>query len=75
MGENMLYRMHLMDYGCEMSLKEDGSLATYHMVFVILENGTENIVGWNDQYVDWTDSSEAYYKDALAYGVLEKKEQ
>ena len=69
-GDYIIYRLPLMDYGCEMSLNEDGSTRAYHMVFFLLDKNTDEIVAWNDQYVDWTDSSEAYYKDALKHGLI-----
>jgi hypothetical protein len=72
--EYMLYRLNLMDYGCEMSLNEDGSTRSYHMVFLILNKDTGEVLAWNDQYVDWTDSSEAAYQDALKHGVIKTED-
>ena len=42
---------------------------TYHMIFVICDKeGTA--VAWTDLNVQWTDSSEAYYQDALKYDLI-----
>lgn len=68
-GDNYLYRLNLHDYGAKLSLKEDGSTQTYHFIFIILDQEGE-IVTWRDELVDWTDSSQAYYEDALRLGII-----
>ena len=67
--DNYLYRLNLHDYGAKLSLKEDGSTQTYHFIFIILDQEGE-IVIWRDELVDWTDSSQAYYEDALRLGII-----
>jgi hypothetical protein len=59
-----------MDYGCEMSLNEDGSAKEYYMIFFLVEKDTDEIVVWTDLAVKWTDSSEAFYQDALRLGLI-----
>lgn len=72
-GDNYLYRLNIHDYGeVDMHLKEDGSTNTYHVIMVI-EDQEGEIVIWRDEFVDWTDSSEAFYQDALELGVIGKK--
>ena len=72
-GDYYLYRLNIHDYGeVDMHLKEDGSTNTYHVVMVI-EDGQGQHVIWRDELVDWTDSSEAFYQDALKLGVIGKK--
>ena len=72
-GDNYLYRLNIHDYGeVDMHLKEDGSTNTYHVIMVI-EDQEGEIVIWRDEFVDWTDSSEALYQDALELGVIGKK--
>lgn len=72
-GDNYLYRLNIHDYGeVDMHLKEDGSTNTYHVVMVI-EDGQGQQVIWRDELVDWSDSSEAFYQDALELGVIGKK--
>ena len=70
-GDNYFYRLNLHDYGAKLSLKEDGSTQTYHFIFIILDQEGE-IVTWRDELVDWTDSSQAYYEDALAAGAIKE---
>lgn len=69
--DNYLYRLNLHDYGAKLSLKEDGSTQTYHFIFIILDQEGE-IVIWQEELVDWTDSSQAYYEDALAAGAIKE---
>jgi hypothetical protein len=69
-GEDMIYRYNLCDFGGEFSLNDDGSTRTYHMIFFILNKGTEEIVVWNDQMVDWTDSAQKYYDEAKEWGII-----
>ena len=65
LGNDMLYRVNLMDFGMEKPNVGD----TYHMIFVICDKeGTA--VAWTDLNVQWTDSSEAYYQDALKYDLI-----
>ena len=68
----MIYRYNLMDYGAEMSVNEDGSTRTYHMVFFIMQG--EEIVAWHDEYVDWTDATQKFYDDAVAKNLIYKAE-
>ena len=70
-GDNYFYRLNLHDYGAKLSLKEDGSTQTYHFIFIILDQEGE-IVIWRDELVDWTDSSQAYYEDALRLGIIKE---
>ncbi|MBP3321412.1 MAG: hypothetical protein J6M12_03575 [Clostridia bacterium] len=72
-GDNYLYRLNIHDYGqVDMHLKEDGSANTYHVIMVIVDKQDEVVI-WRDEFVDWTDSSEAFYQDALRLGVIGRK--
>ena len=72
-GTNFLYRLNIHDYGeVDMHLKEDGSTNTYHVVMVIEDSQGQHVI-WRDELVDWSDSSEAFYQDALRLGVIGKK--
>jgi tetratricopeptide (TPR) repeat protein len=69
-GNVVSIKFNLMDYGCEMSLNEDGSAKEYYMIFFLVEKDTDEIVVWTDLAVKWTDSSEAFYQDALRLGLI-----
>ena len=62
--------LDLFNYGLNMMLKEDGSNNSYETVFII-EDTEGRILCWYADEVDWTDSSEAYYKQAVETGIQE----
>ena len=68
-GDNYLYRFAMCDYGAKFELAEDGSTQTYHVVMVILDKEGE-IKIWRDEWMDWTNSSQAYYEDAVELGLI-----
>ena len=65
LGDGAIYTSDLMGRGMEKPEVGD----TFHMVFFIYD-GDGELVGWTSRLVDWTDSSEAYYQDALKYGLI-----
>ena len=66
------YRMELdlFNYGLNMMLKDNGSNNSYETVFII-EDTEGRILCWYADEVDWTDSSEAYYAQAVETGIQE----
>jgi hypothetical protein len=70
-GDNMIYRFNLMDYGMKLTLAEDGSMNTYHMIFCIFDEAGELVI-WRDELIDWTDSADQYYKDAVELNLINK---
>ncbi|MBQ8911581.1 MAG: hypothetical protein IJY89_03320 [Clostridia bacterium] len=68
-GENYLYRFDMFTYGAEFSLDADGNAQTYHVVMVILD-AEGNVEIWRDELIDWTNSSQAYYDDAVKHGII-----
>lgn len=66
------YRMELdlFNYGLNMMLKDDGSNNSYETVFII-EDTEGRILCWYCNDVAWTDSSEAYYAQAVETGIQE----
>ncbi|MBQ7847371.1 MAG: hypothetical protein IJX08_05720 [Clostridia bacterium] len=70
-GDNYLYRFDVYSAGFKPSLK-DGGTNTYHMIFIILDASTDELVIWRDEMVDWTDSSELYLADAITAGKITK---
>ncbi len=60
--------LDLFNYGMEMYLQKDGSNRRYETVFLI-EDMQGRILCWYSDYVDWTDSSEKYYEQAVDAGI------
>ncbi|MBQ7848013.1 MAG: hypothetical protein IJ344_06965 [Clostridia bacterium] len=68
-GDYYLYRFDVYSAGFRPQLKEDGCTNSYHMIFLIF-NQEEELVIWRDEFVDWTDSSEAFLQDAIKHGIV-----
>ena len=69
---DILYRIPTYGAGMELTLGEGETSHEYEMIFIIYkgEVALQNMVGWKQDWVYWTDSSEAYLADALATGAI-----
>ena len=68
-GDDPIYRLSVYEDGMTGLETDNGAPQEYEILFVIFEGGTttDDIIGWKQAWVNYTDSAEAYRTGALVY--------
>ena len=73
LGDAYVYRLnfHAEDAPAfSFGLDEQGE-TSYYRTFIVITDEKGQIVGWQEDLITWSNSSEAYYQDAIALGLID----